>query len=238
MAAGQRLAGALNALSTPAVGDLEPRPKRSTPAAPAPGGEVAEIAKQIAQLNEQIKLAEQANQPPNDMLDRRDLLIDKLSSLAQVTVTANADGTDTIAFGDAAKPLVEGSTVNWPQTLTAAAGGELGGLLALTGEGGSLTGFRTRTRRCRRHDRLERQRPAHRDALLQPATPPRRSLSPSKASRSPELLDRSGWAATTSRWRSPGCAAAPPIRATPRWSRRSATRSSRPRANRPTCRPR
>ncbi len=141
VAAGQRLTGALNALSSQLsaiTGQAEGQYASRT----APGGEVAEIAKQVAQLNEQIRLAEQANQPPNDMLDRRDLLIDKLSSLAQVTVTANADGTDTIAFGDAAKPLVEGSTVNWPQTLTAAAGGELGGLLALTGAGGSLTGFR------------------------------------------------------------------------------------------------
>ena len=52
------------------------------------------------------------------MLDRRDLLLDKLSALAQVTVTKQPDGTDTVTFGDAAKPLVEGTTVNWPQTLT------------------------------------------------------------------------------------------------------------------------
>ena len=77
------------------------------------------------------------------MLDRRDLLIDKLSSLAQVTVTKQADGTDTIAFGDAAKPLVEGTTVNWPQALTSAAGGQLGALLALTGPEGPLTAFQT-----------------------------------------------------------------------------------------------
>ena len=138
---GQRLAGALNALSNQ-LSAISSQAEAQYASRTAPGGEVAEIAKQIAQLNEQIKLAEQANQPPNDMLDRRDLLIDKLSSLAQVTVTTNANGTDTITFGDAAKPLVEGATVNWPQALTAAAGGELGGLLALTGAGGSLTSFR------------------------------------------------------------------------------------------------
>ena len=70
------------------------------------------------------------------MLDRRDLLLDKLSALAQVTVTKQPDGTDTVTFGDAAKPLVEGTTVNWPQALTAAAGGQLGALLGLTAPGG------------------------------------------------------------------------------------------------------
>ena len=95
-----------------------------------------DYANQIAQLNGQIKLAEEAGQQPNDMLDRRDLLLDKLSALAQVTVTEQPDGTDTVSFGDAAKPLVEGTTVNWPQALTEAAGGQLGALLGLTGPDG------------------------------------------------------------------------------------------------------
>jgi flagellar hook-associated protein 1 len=108
-----------------------------------PSGEVEEIATQIAQLNGQIKLSEEANQPPNEMLDRRDLLLDKLSSLANITVTEQPDHTDTVTFGDAAKPLVEGTTVNWPQALTEAAGGQLGALLNLTGPKGALTGLRT-----------------------------------------------------------------------------------------------
>ncbi len=142
VAAGQRLAGSLNQLSAQ-LSSVSAQVEQQYAARTAPGGEIAQMAGQIAQLNQQIKLAEQANQPPNEMLDRRDLLIDKLSALAQVTVTANPDGTDTVAFGDAAKPLVEGTTVNWPQTLTAAAGGQLGALLALNAPGGALTGFRT-----------------------------------------------------------------------------------------------
>ncbi len=108
-----------------------------------PSGEVEEIANQIAQLNGQIKLSEEAGQPPNEMLDRRDLLLDKLSALANVTVTEQPDHTDTVLLGDAAKPLVEGTTVNWPQALTEAAGGQLGALLNLTGPKGALTGLRT-----------------------------------------------------------------------------------------------
>ena len=142
VAAGERLATAFNQL-TAALSTISAQATQQYEARTGATGEVADDASQIAQLNAQIKQAEQAGQPPNDMLDRRDLLIDKLSSLAQVSVTKEADGTDTIVFGDAAKPLVEGTTVNWPQTLTSAAGGQLGALLALTGPAGPLTNFQT-----------------------------------------------------------------------------------------------
>ncbi len=140
VAAGQRLASAFNQLSAQ-LQTISNQASQQYEARTGPSGEVADYARQIAQLNEQIKQAEQAHQPPNDMLDRRDLLIDKLSSLANVTVTQQTDGTDTIAFGDAAEPLVEGTTVNWPQTLTSAAGGQLGALLSLNGPAGGLTVF-------------------------------------------------------------------------------------------------
>jgi flagellar hook-associated protein 1 len=108
-----------------------------------PSGEVASDAAQVAQLNHQIKLSLQANQQPNELEDRRDLLVDKLSSLASVSVTKEADGTYTVAFGGAAQPLVEGSTVHWPQALTAAAGGQLGALLELSSPGGALAQYQT-----------------------------------------------------------------------------------------------
>jgi flagellar hook-associated protein 1 FlgK len=106
-----------------------------------PAGEVQSYAKQVAQLNEQIKLSLLAHQQPNDLEDRRDLLLDKLSTLANVTVTKEADGTDTVSFGGAAQPLVEGATVNWPQALTPAAGGQLGALLELSSPAGPLAGY-------------------------------------------------------------------------------------------------
>ena len=77
------------------------------------------------------------------MLDRRDLLLDKLSSLANITVTEEPDHTDTVSFGEAAKPLVEGTKVNWPQELTESSGGRLGALLALRGPQGALTQLQT-----------------------------------------------------------------------------------------------
>jgi flagellar hook-associated protein 1 len=140
VAAGQRLASAFNQLSAQ-LQTISGQVSQQYEARTGESGEVAQYAHQIAQLNEQIKLSEQARQPPNDMLDRRDELLDKLSTLANVTVTQQANGEDTVSFGDAAKPLVEGTTVNWPQTLTAAAGGQLGALLALNGPAGGLTSF-------------------------------------------------------------------------------------------------
>ncbi|HTA13502.1 MAG TPA: flagellar hook-associated protein FlgK [Solirubrobacteraceae bacterium] len=142
VSAGNELAVALNQLSSQ-ISTVSSQATQQYASLTGPGGEVQDDANQIAQLNQQIKLAEEAGQQPNDMLDRRDTLLDKLSALAQVTVTQQPDGTDTVGFGDAAKPLVEGSTVNWPQTLTAAAGGQLGALLSLTGASGTLASYQS-----------------------------------------------------------------------------------------------
>ena len=166
------------------------------------------------------------------MLDRRDLLLDKLSSLAQVTVTEQPDHMDTVSFGDAAKPLVEGTTVNWPQTLTEAAGGRLGALLALTGPEGALTRLQDSARQRRQRAREHRQRTAHRDAVLLGRRPPRRSRWPSKP-REVQTSSRTKAAggnevalaiAGAARRRQPN-------RATPRWSSRSAATCRAPRTN-------
>jgi len=140
VSAGKSLASSFNQLSTQ-LQAISTQAGQHYAALTGPTGEVQDYANQIAQLNHQIKLAEQAGQQPNDMLDRRDELLDKLSSLAQVSVEKQPDGTDTVNFGDAAKPLVSGSTVEWPQTLTAAAGGQLGALLSLTGPAGALASY-------------------------------------------------------------------------------------------------
>lgn len=142
VAAGVQLADTFHELSAQ-LSTISTQAGEQYAALTAQSGEVQDDANQIAQLNEQIKLAEEAGQKPNEMLDRRDELLDKLSSLAQVTVSEQPDGTDTVSFGDAAKPLVEGTNVNWPQTLTASAGGKLGALLALTSPTGALSNYQT-----------------------------------------------------------------------------------------------
>lgn len=106
-----------------------------------PKGEVASDAEQIAALNSQIRIAKEAGQQPNELLDRRDQLLDGLSKLAEVGVSENEDGTITVAFGNAAEPLVEGTTTHWPQALTPAAGGQLGSLLGLTAPEGQLASY-------------------------------------------------------------------------------------------------
>jgi flagellar hook-associated protein 1 FlgK len=137
---GKQLATTLNQLSSQ-IATISNQATQQYASITGPTGEVQGAATQIAQLNHQILLSEQAGEKPNDLLDRRDQLIDQLSELANVTVTQAANGTDTVSFGDAAKPLVEGSTVNWPQELTKAAGGQLGALLNVSGPAGQLASY-------------------------------------------------------------------------------------------------
>jgi flagellar hook-associated protein 1 len=142
VSAGNQLADTLHEVSSQ-LQTIEAQAAQQYAAITGPSGEVQGDATQIAQLNQQIKLSLQAKQQPNDLEDRRDLLLDKLSALGSITVTKEADGTDTVTFGNAAKPLVEGSEVNWPQTLTPAAGGKLGALLELSGPEGALAHYQT-----------------------------------------------------------------------------------------------
>jgi flagellar hook-associated protein 1 FlgK len=106
-----------------------------------PGGDVESIAKEIAQLNGAITQLTAAGGTPNDLMDRRDLLLDKLSKLAQVR-TVNIGGGSIAAFlGDATSPLVSGTSVFWPQTITAP-GGKLGALIDITKTGGVIDSYR------------------------------------------------------------------------------------------------
>jgi flagellar hook-associated protein 1 FlgK len=103
-------------------------------------GPIKPIATELAQLNQQINQATAAGVSPNDLLDRRDLLLDNLSAYGQVSVTADptlgADGKPAypgmiqVSFGGAATPLVSQTTATMPTvaTLSATPGGQLGGL--------------------------------------------------------------------------------------------------------------
>src|SRR3954451_7640275 len=70
------------------------------------GGDVVSTANEIATLNAAIKQFTANGDSPNDLMDRRDNLLDKLSKLAQVRVTDLGNGSINVAFGDAATPLV------------------------------------------------------------------------------------------------------------------------------------
>jgi flagellar hook-associated protein 1 FlgK len=106
------------------------------------GGDVGSLAGEIATLNGAIKQFVANGDAPNDLMDRRDLLLDKLSKLAQVRVTDLGNGSLKVNLGDAAQPLVNDTTVTWPQTLTAP-GGKLGALIDIAKTGGVIDSYRT-----------------------------------------------------------------------------------------------
>jgi flagellar hook-associated protein 1 FlgK len=114
-----------------------------------PGGEVAQIATELASLNDTIRRYVTAGDMPNDLLDRRDLLLDQLSEFGQVSVEAQTDGTLNVSFVDKASsgttyPVVTGATATWagpPAGDSWSPGGRLGGLLEASRPGGTLDGY-------------------------------------------------------------------------------------------------
>ncbi|MBC7346628.1 MAG: flagellar hook-associated protein FlgK [Clostridia bacterium] len=76
--------------------------------------EVNTLARQIADLNKQIVTIKAAGISPNDLLDRRDLLLDELSKLVEITVTENDSGAIAVKLAGQsdAQPLVDGSSYN------------------------------------------------------------------------------------------------------------------------------
>ncbi|MBJ7472055.1 MAG: hypothetical protein JHD16_12170, partial [Solirubrobacteraceae bacterium] len=108
----------------------------------ATGNPVGAYADELVQLNDAIGQAITAGQQPNDMLDRRDLILDQLAQLGQVSVSNQGHGRISVSFGDAASPLVDGSgqpsVATWPQALVNP-GGQLGGLIKVQG---AITDYR------------------------------------------------------------------------------------------------
>lgn len=135
--AGQTLAQTFNSVSSQ-MSTVQSQAAQQFATLTGTNGTVAQDAQQIATLNGEIAQATQAGQTPNNLLDQRDNLLDQLSSLAQVSVTNQSNGSVTVNFGDASTPLVSGTTVTWPQTLTSAAGGQLGALLSLSSASGPI----------------------------------------------------------------------------------------------------
>ena len=74
---------------------------------------------QIAALNISIKAATRNGQSPNDLLDKRDVLLDKLSGLANITTQTNSDGTVNVSVGATSLVLGTDSTAVSLASLTA-----------------------------------------------------------------------------------------------------------------------
>ncbi len=115
----------------------------------SPNGDVAQDALELSNLNAAIKKAVAAGDHPNDLLDKRDQILDQLSGLGQVSVTDLGNGSIQVGFGDAANPLVDDTTVNWPQSINnpgpppTSAGGKLGALYDIFKSGGTIDSLRS-----------------------------------------------------------------------------------------------
>lgn len=113
--------------------------------------QVNSIGGQVAKLTQAITNAESTGNQPNDLLDQRDVLIDRLSELANVSVTPGNLGSITVSIGGAAfvtgasaDTLTESGGVFTMATSAATASvtsGKLAGLVALRDT--TLPGYQT-----------------------------------------------------------------------------------------------
>ncbi len=92
---------------------------------------------QIAALNVTIRQQSAGGHPVNGLLDQRDLLLDKASALANVSTTANSDGTVNVSVGNQALVVGTNPYAVTQGSLTAQGDlkqGELAGLIQGQGE--------------------------------------------------------------------------------------------------------
>ncbi len=114
-----------------------------------PGGQIAQIAVQLADLNTTISHFLTAGDAPNDLLDARDQLLDKLSGYGQVSVEQLGTGSLNVSFVDKVTgttyPVVTDMTSAWagpPAGDNWTPGGQMGGLLGVAQvPGGTIDGY-------------------------------------------------------------------------------------------------
>lgn len=116
-------------------------------------------AGEIADLNQRIVLAQSGyTQPPNDLLDQRDQLINELNKLIKVNTSTNSDGSFNVFIGTGQQLVIGGKTVEMTASASSldltriavglkTAGGtqELPESLIVGGELGGLVGFRSQS---------------------------------------------------------------------------------------------
>jgi flagellar hook-associated protein 1 len=95
-------------------------------------GPIKSAATSLAQLNKAIDVAIDAGQSPNDLLDRRDQILDDLSQYGQVSVTQLGNGRIQVMLGN--QSVVNDQTADWQTPPPAGfnpGGGQLGALKTL-----------------------------------------------------------------------------------------------------------
>jgi flagellar hook-associated protein 1 FlgK len=103
----------------------------------APGGEIEQIGREIAALNDTIKRFVTAGDTPNDLMDNRDQLLDKLATFGSTSILSNADGSVDVTFGGAAAPMIDAAGYH-AEPLGTSPGGRLGALRDLSAVPGGL----------------------------------------------------------------------------------------------------
>jgi flagellar hook-associated protein 1 FlgK len=112
------------------------------------GGEVSRITGELKDTLNAIRDAEKTGAQPNDLYDRRDLLLDRLSSMGQVSVTASPAGGVDVALGGVT--IIDADDTSGVATVPAGAfplafasnpGGQLGALITLGSASGPLAAY-------------------------------------------------------------------------------------------------
>jgi flagellar hook-associated protein 1 FlgK len=114
------------------------------------GGQISQISSDLASTLNAIRGAEMTGAQPNDLYDRRDLLLDQLSSLGQVSVTPSPAGGVDVSLGgvpivdtDDTTGIASVPVTSFPMTFTTSPGGRLGALLDLSSATGSIASYQT-----------------------------------------------------------------------------------------------
>jgi flagellar hook-associated protein 1 len=114
------------------------------------GGQVNQIANDLASTLNAIRSAEMTGAQPNDLYDRRDLLLDQLSEMGQVSVTPSTAGGVDISLGgvsivdtDDTTGIASVPAASFPMTFTTSPGGRLGALIDLSSATGPIASYQT-----------------------------------------------------------------------------------------------
>lgn len=130
-AAAQTLGDALGKLASDLNGAINDADAEFTNLTGATGP-IKSAATSLAQLNKAIDVAIDAGQSPNDLLDRRDQILDDLSQYGQVSVTQLGNGRIQVMLGN--QSVVNDQTADWQTPPPAGfnpGGGQLGALKTL-----------------------------------------------------------------------------------------------------------
>jgi flagellar hook-associated protein 1 FlgK len=114
------------------------------------GGEVNRISTDLGSTLNAIRDAEMTGAQPNDLYDRRDLLLDQLSSMGQVSVTQSPGGSVDVSLGgvtivdaDDTTGIATVPAGTFPLSFASSPGGRLGALLDLQSATGPIGSYQT-----------------------------------------------------------------------------------------------